>query len=294
MASDIRKIPISRLVEDTHHYHREMPGEQLARLQMSMRAIGVLHPVIVRRLPGRKARYAVVAGWGRVLAAKSNGESTIECKTIKNCGDELADRISFEENFARFTIDENDDYCRTAVAKYYVEKEVKALAAMPTNTVKRARGRPASPERAGIKKAAEFMKVSTKTIERSVKKAQTAATNNDTAEENGESTIAELGESKALAKVEQARIDVVQEFAQFVRALDRFRKQHLLPLVVRLPNASTDELADVNSADIDHLTSFIAAMQKLRSCLPEGSDTDRETEAEREENDELESDAETP
>jgi hypothetical protein len=85
----------------------------------------------------------------------------------------------------------------------------------------------------------------------------------------------------------------VQELAKFVRVLEKFREKHLVPLLVRLPNASAEELGDVNSADVDHLTSFIAAMKKLKSCLPDGPETDGETDADRDENDESEIDAET-
>ena len=246
----------------------------------------MIHPVLVRYLPGDTNHFGIIAGAARVAAARASGAKTIECKVVKRCTDEMAEQISLRENIDRHLSKEDERRSRAALAKFLIGKEEAALASAPENGGKRPGGRPRSLESRAIKKAAALKGVSEKTIKRSMRPLMLAPIESTATDANGESSAAAPGETNEVKNVDKAGRGIVEEFGKFVRALDQFREKYLIPLLVRLPNASAEDLADVDTADVDHVMSFMAAMRKLRSLLPNESDSDGENEAKSDNEDE--------
>ncbi|MHC2292970.1 ParB/RepB/Spo0J family partition protein [Bradyrhizobium barranii subsp. barranii] len=85
----------------------DTPSERLRALQPggvdalaeSMKRNGLLHPITVRKRPGRG--YYVIAGAHRLAAARKLKWKTIECIYLKDCNDDTAKLAEIDENLMR-------------------------------------------------------------------------------------------------------------------------------------------------------------------------------------------------
>ena len=70
--SELQLVPVSRLVPYVNNARTHSP-EQIAKLRSSLREFGFINPVIIDR------DYGVIAGHGRILAAKEEGITEVPC-----------------------------------------------------------------------------------------------------------------------------------------------------------------------------------------------------------------------
>ena len=70
--TEMQLIPIAKLVPYVNNARTHSP-EQIAKLRSSLREFGFINPVIIDR------DYGVIAGHGRILAAKEEGIKEVPC-----------------------------------------------------------------------------------------------------------------------------------------------------------------------------------------------------------------------
>jgi ParB family chromosome partitioning protein len=93
-----RELPIDLLRPNPRQPRRELGGESLLLLADSIRARGVLQPVVVRPIAG--GTYELVAGERRVRAAKMAGLETVP-GIVRETGDAERLELALIENMAR-------------------------------------------------------------------------------------------------------------------------------------------------------------------------------------------------
>jgi ParB family chromosome partitioning protein len=102
-APDLRELPIDLLARGRYQPRVDFREESLAELAESIRAQGILQPIVVRRLPlqvGSETRYEIVAGERRWRAAQLAGLDTVPA-LVRDVPDEAAIAISLIENIQR-------------------------------------------------------------------------------------------------------------------------------------------------------------------------------------------------
>lgn len=70
--TEMQLVPLSKLVPYVNNA-RTHSAEQVAKLRSSLREFGFINPVIIDR------DFAIIAGHGRVLAAKEEGIHEVPC-----------------------------------------------------------------------------------------------------------------------------------------------------------------------------------------------------------------------
>lgn len=109
--SKFRLLPTSALLEPVHAARTTMDDDRMNSLVVSIRAVGVLEPLLVRPVEGDL--YEVVAGHRRLKAARIAGLVELPCIDLEN--DELADAAKIHENLEREDLSVSDE------AIYYAE-----------------------------------------------------------------------------------------------------------------------------------------------------------------------------
>jgi ParB family chromosome partitioning protein len=101
-ALDLRELPIDLLARGRYQPRVDFREESLAELAESIRAQGILQPIVVRPLAtsGGETRYEIVAGERRWRAAQLAGLDTVPA-LIRNVPDEAAVAIALIENIQR-------------------------------------------------------------------------------------------------------------------------------------------------------------------------------------------------
>ncbi len=97
---DARKIDIDMVVANPNQPRKEFSPEALKDLSESIRAKGVLQPILVRPIPGRKDRFELVAGERRLRASKLAGLGEIPA-LVKEMTDLESMAIALIENLQR-------------------------------------------------------------------------------------------------------------------------------------------------------------------------------------------------
>ena len=102
----IRSLPLVSLVASRKNPRRVKPDKDAHRqLVATIRAFGLLEPIIVRPMPDDANRYAVIAGHRRLAALKDihrgNGHDVKVPCLIKDVDDVTADALSLTENFTQ-------------------------------------------------------------------------------------------------------------------------------------------------------------------------------------------------
>lgn len=98
-------VPIAAVDPNPVQPRRAFPGERLAELAQSIRANGIIQPLVVRRIPadggqGKGDRYQLVAGERRWRAAKLAGLESVPV-VIQNIPDDHLLEITLIENIQR-------------------------------------------------------------------------------------------------------------------------------------------------------------------------------------------------
>lgn len=70
--TDMQLVPLEKLVPYVNNARTHSP-EQVTKLRSSLREFGFINPVIIDR------EYSVIAGHGRILAAKEEGITEVPC-----------------------------------------------------------------------------------------------------------------------------------------------------------------------------------------------------------------------
>ncbi|WP_027720588.1 ParB/RepB/Spo0J family partition protein [Maridesulfovibrio zosterae] len=99
-AIDARQIKIDMIVANPNQPRKEFSAEALKDLSESIRAKGVLQPVLVRPVAGRKDRFELVAGERRLRASKLAGLDEIPA-VIRDMTDLESMAIALIENLQR-------------------------------------------------------------------------------------------------------------------------------------------------------------------------------------------------
>ncbi|MBO5453932.1 MAG: ParB/RepB/Spo0J family partition protein [Clostridia bacterium] len=108
----VTTLLISSLREKANHPFKVVADEKLNSLAESIKANGLMEPIIVR--PLGEGTYEILAGHRRTRATQLNGETEIKAIVIK-ADDELANRIMISTNFQQ-----RDSYLPSEIAKSYM------------------------------------------------------------------------------------------------------------------------------------------------------------------------------
>ena len=123
-ASDetLQQLPLDLLVPNPDQPRRDFGDAELAELAESMKAHGVLQPVLVRPLPG--GRYELVAGERRLRAARIAGLERIPA-VVRDAAEGERLELAMIENMARQDLNpvEAVDACAALVDDYGLTKE---------------------------------------------------------------------------------------------------------------------------------------------------------------------------
>ncbi len=95
----LKSIPIAQITRNPFQPRREFKAEDLAELQESLKASGLLQPITVRRRPGRDG-FELIAGERRLRAAKALGWREIPA-IIKEIDDRTLLTLALVENLQR-------------------------------------------------------------------------------------------------------------------------------------------------------------------------------------------------
>src|SRR4051812_6482363 len=96
-SSDLKKIPLSRIRPNPYQPRREFDSKDLADLESSLRASGLLQPITVRR---RGEAYELIAGERRLRAATNLGWTEIPA-IIRDFDDQTLLVLALVENLQR-------------------------------------------------------------------------------------------------------------------------------------------------------------------------------------------------
>ena len=99
-AADVRRLPITSIAPNPHQPRRTFDPEGLKDLARSIRAQGVLQPILVRRIPGRRDEFELVAGERRWRASQMAGLTEIPV-LVKDLDDNESLAIALIENLQR-------------------------------------------------------------------------------------------------------------------------------------------------------------------------------------------------
>lgn len=94
-ASKVVDIPIKKITVSPLHFDRTHSEENLEKLMESIREVGLIHPLTVRK---KGNIYELLAGERRLRALKALGRKEVRV-TVVSCDDFTAELLSIEENF---------------------------------------------------------------------------------------------------------------------------------------------------------------------------------------------------
>lgn len=103
-ADGVREIPVSAVARNPFQPRRQIPAESLQELAESIRAHGVLEPIVVRPARGSEGRFELVVGERRWRAAQLVGLSTIPA-VVRTVGDRQMLQLALVENLQREDLD---------------------------------------------------------------------------------------------------------------------------------------------------------------------------------------------
>src|SRR5579864_7493434 len=94
----VQQIPLELIDRNPYQTRSRMDENALAELADSIKAAGVIEPVIVRRVDG--GRYQIIAGERRYAASKKAGKPTVPA-VVKQASNEQAMEMTIIENLQR-------------------------------------------------------------------------------------------------------------------------------------------------------------------------------------------------
>ena len=98
--SALRNVPIAQVRANPYQPRKEFREEELADLQASLKATGLLQPITVRQAPGGKSGYELIAGERRFRAATRLGWTEIPA-IVKEIDDQTLLTLALVENLQR-------------------------------------------------------------------------------------------------------------------------------------------------------------------------------------------------
>lgn len=96
--SDLNQVAVSLIRRNPHQPRTTFPKEQLAELAESIRAHGVIQPLIVKRGPGEQ--YTLIAGERRLLASRLAGLAEVPV-VFREADDQALVELALVENVQR-------------------------------------------------------------------------------------------------------------------------------------------------------------------------------------------------
>lgn len=99
--SALREVPISHIKPNAFQPRSHFDEEAMASLASSIRAVGVLQPVLVREVEGEEESYELIAGERRWRAARRAGLQTIPALVQSGTGDVNSLEQALVENLHR-------------------------------------------------------------------------------------------------------------------------------------------------------------------------------------------------
>lgn len=153
-ANNLIRLPISQLEHYPNQPFKLYSKVKLKELAEDIKENGLLNPLIVRTIGGRK--YQVLSGHNRLDAMKLNGEETVPA-IIKECTDNEAKLILVQSNLLQ---------------RQELSNREKALAFKMRNDVLKTQGRKKDNELTALEELAKTEKESSRTIARYIKTTQ--------------------------------------------------------------------------------------------------------------------------
>jgi ParB family transcriptional regulator, chromosome partitioning protein len=115
---DLTHLPLDNIQPGQYQPRRDIQPEALEELAASIRAQGLMQPIVVRLLPGSESRYEIIAGERRWRASRMAGLDAIPV-LIRNVPDDAAIAMALIENIQR----ENLNPMEEAVALHRLQQE---------------------------------------------------------------------------------------------------------------------------------------------------------------------------
>lgn len=97
----VDKVPIERIVPGPFQPRRRFNQERLEELAASIKSVGVLQPIVVRKSPPSSDHYEIIAGERRWRAAGLAGLAEIPCIVLSGVSEKLALTAAMTENLQR-------------------------------------------------------------------------------------------------------------------------------------------------------------------------------------------------
>ena len=116
VASEVDKLPIEFIIPDPEQPRKTFADDAIAELAASIRAKGLLQPILVRPVPGKERQYLIVAGERRWRASQKAQLHEVPV-IIREFSDDQAAEIALIENVQRVDlnpIEEAEAYQRLA------------------------------------------------------------------------------------------------------------------------------------------------------------------------------------
>jgi len=116
MPGEVIDIPIGEITFPETELRKQVSFEGLEELAHSIRTVGLLNPIVVRRVG---ERWELVAGWRRLKACEIIGLASVPCRVAPS-SEELADLQRIHENVFREDVNPVDEgeFFRTLLKKY--------------------------------------------------------------------------------------------------------------------------------------------------------------------------------
>jgi len=113
---EVINLPIGEITFPETELRKQVSFEGLEDLANSIRTVGLLNPIVVRRVG---ERWELVAGWRRMKACEIIGLASVTCRVAPS-GEEMADLQRIHENVFREDVNPVDEgeFFRTLLKKY--------------------------------------------------------------------------------------------------------------------------------------------------------------------------------
>jgi len=116
MPGEVIDVPIGEITFPETELRKQIVFEGLESLANSIRTVGLLNPIVIRRVG---ERWELVAGWRRLKACEIIGLASVPCRVAPS-NEEMADMQRIHENIFREDINPVDEgeFYRTLMTKY--------------------------------------------------------------------------------------------------------------------------------------------------------------------------------
>jgi ParB family transcriptional regulator, chromosome partitioning protein len=133
----LQRIPIAEIRPNPYQPRKEFGAEELAELEASLRATGLLQPITVRKRPGGARGYELIAGERRLRAATRIGWTDIPA-VVKDIDDRTLLTLALVENLQRANlnpVEEAEGYQRLLEEFSLTQQQVADVVGKDRSTV---------------------------------------------------------------------------------------------------------------------------------------------------------------